>query len=465
MNNTISLSFRKATTGILCGMCLMSVNTTVAQSHNSRTTATKPVPTVSHESNRHHGNREMDREVVFINLRHSGDLDRKLTPSDRRFVRELIIEGVLNEADYKVLKDLSKRKTMINSSEKEVTAKIDIDLKNTRYFDGERVVDILPRDAFYYCDYLHSIVLPSRLQEVGKGAFKYCKNLESVTLPDGLLYIGDDAFRETSLTEITIPASVTTIGSYAFEGTKIEKAVIGANIKECSPYAFDNNSLKSFSVAKGNTLYSSRDGVLYSADGLQVLNYPKGRGGSYVIPDGVTGFTRGAFSYHKNLISVTLPESITTLPNGAFEECNSLSTVNIPSKITMIPEEAFRGCKALVDFVIPENILYIGEDAFRACKGMRSIVLPSNLKSIDEQAFYYCEKLITVTIPATVKTIGSKAFYHCDTMTELIFTSPTPPAMEKINDKPKKLTIVVPQGSKSAYSSLEALKKHKVRQL
>lgn len=405
---------------------------------------------------------DRNRETIHVRLHHYGDLGKRLSPEDRRRVREITIEGTLNDDDYRVLNELGKRRKMIDYNNKEVDAFISIDLRNTNYFNGKKIMDVLPDRVFSGCDRLYTVILPAKATVIGDDAFRNCSELEVVEFPEGLTTIGRSAFYGSGLTSVMLPSSVTSICNGAFENTKIETAVIGKNVKECPIAAFDSKYLKNIDVEKGNTIYSSRSGVLYSADGLTLLNYPIGRNDGYVVPDGVTSISRSAFRLHRNLPLVTLPESITELPEGAFEECNALAIVNIPSKVTVIPKDAFRGCKAITHLDLHDNITAIDDDAFRACKGMLSIKLPNNLQTIGEQAFYYCEKLTSVEIPSTVTAIGSKAFYHCDDMREMTFLSTVPPSMVKPNDNPKKLTIIVPQGSESAYSSLEAFKKFKV---
>lgn len=405
---------------------------------------------------------DKDSETVQISVRHPGDLNQKLTLNDRRYVTKLIVDGVLNDADFAVLSALAKRSKMVNSNNKEVIAYIDIDLSGAQYQNGDRVTSNLPKNAFSNSGNLRSIVLPRQINEIAEGAFQSCSALQSVTMPEGVKSIGAYAFNGTALRSVSLPASVELIGNSAFGYTKIEDAYIGANVRSCPINAFNNNNLMNINVEKGNKIYSSRDGVLCSLDGTKILNYPRGRQGSYEIPEGVTTFDANVFSANTRLTAIKLPESLTELPQGAFQECNALAQVNIPSRIQLIPKNAFRGCKALLDFTIPDNVLYIGADAFRACKGMRSVTLPRNLKTIEEYAFEYCERLINVEIPASVVSIGTKAFYHCDAMVQLTFTAPVPPAMEKINDNPKKLVIKVPQGSQAAYSAIAGFKKHKV---
>ncbi|MBQ6264717.1 MAG: leucine-rich repeat domain-containing protein [Clostridia bacterium] len=72
--------------------------------------------------------------------------------------------------------------------------------------------------AFYKCDRLVSITLPSTVKSIGDMAFFKCGSTSLVNLPDGLETIGNDAFSycENMKYAMFIPASVTHIGHHCF---------------------------------------------------------------------------------------------------------------------------------------------------------------------------------------------------------------------------------------------------------
>ncbi|MBO7739687.1 MAG: leucine-rich repeat protein, partial [Oscillospiraceae bacterium] len=71
--------------------------------------------------------------------------------------------------------------------------------------------------AFFDCDNLVKVTLPSTLDTIGDGAFQDCDALETLELPQSLTVIGNRAFRDCSaLVLITIPASVLSLGEEAF---------------------------------------------------------------------------------------------------------------------------------------------------------------------------------------------------------------------------------------------------------
>lgn len=72
--------------------------------------------------------------------------------------------------------------------------------------------------AFYYCDRLTSIIIPSSVTSIGDYAFSYCYSLTNATIPNSVTRINTYAFYSCrSLTSITIPDGVTLIGWYTFQ--------------------------------------------------------------------------------------------------------------------------------------------------------------------------------------------------------------------------------------------------------
>jgi hypothetical protein len=137
----------------------------------------------------------------------------------------------------------------------------------------------------------------------------YRAKFDKVTIGEGVTTIGDCAFYIcTSFTSITIPSSVTTIGSRAFE--------------ECC-------SLTCIEVDASNPNYTSEGGVLFNKNKTELIQYPGGKSGAYVIPNSVTTIGYYAFSYCAGLTSVTIPDGVTKIAMCAFTGCTGLKDVII----------------------------------------------------------------------------------------------------------------------------------------
>ena len=134
---------------------------------------------------------------------------------------------------------------------------------------GEKVTSI-DTYAFYYCESLTSITIPSGITSIGSYSFYNCYSLTSITIPSGITSIGSYSFYNCySLTSITIPSSITSIGNSAF----------------------------------------------YYCHSLQ----------SVTIPNSVTIIVSGAFFSCYSLTSLTIPNSVTSIGSDTFSSCCSLT--------------------------------------------------------------------------------------------------------------------------------------------
>ena len=71
--------------------------------------------------------------------------------------------------------------------------------------------------AFFACDNLVSVTIPSGVTSIGNDAFYGCRNLTEIDIPEGVTSIGDYAFFSCeNMKSVSIPNSVTSIGNLAF---------------------------------------------------------------------------------------------------------------------------------------------------------------------------------------------------------------------------------------------------------
>ena len=265
----------------------------------------------------------------------------------------------------------------------------------------------------YYCS---SLVIPDevtymnrtrKVTSIGEYAFWDCKSLTSVTIPNSATSIGEAAFANCSgLTSITIPSSVTNIGISTFGGCK---------------------GLTSIKVDNSNAVYSSENGVLFNKAKNTLIQYPKGKSGSYTIPNNVNSIGNSAFNSCR-LTSITIPNSVTSIGEGAFYNC-ILTSVNISDiaawcKITFADNSSsnplhsahhlFLNGVEIKNLVIPNNVTIIRGGAFYGCSGLTSVTIGNSVTSIGNYAFSGCSGLTSITIPNSVTSIGEGAFAGCD---------------------------------------------------
>ncbi|MBQ7596452.1 MAG: leucine-rich repeat domain-containing protein, partial [Clostridia bacterium] len=122
--------------------------------------------------------------------------------------------------------------------------------------------------AFYECTQFVLKKLPSSLEIIGEHAFDYCHSIQELNIPDTVHEIGDGAFFKCeSLQKIFLPASLSKYGYKVFAGCEL---------------------LTDFEISPKCTGFTVTDGILFSADGTTLVEYPYGKTvKDVVIPDGV----------------------------------------------------------------------------------------------------------------------------------------------------------------------------------
>ena len=298
---------------------------------------------------------------------------------------ELIISGVLDEEDWKTLRNyMTENKIkVLNLQDAEINYIINLSRN----------------------DYLTKIILPNSVTSIGDCAFYGCSKLTSIVIPNSVTSIGSGAFQDCSnLTSIVIPNSVTSIGQDAFRGCSVTIPIYNST---CFAYM------------------------------------PESYKGAYRIPNGITNICDGAFCGCSGLLSVTIPNSVTSIGYAAFQNCSNLTSIDIPNSVTSIGSDAFAGTPWYMNK--PDGLIYCGKVAykykgymppnykiiiengtvsianrgFENCSNLTSIIIPNSVTSIGDNAFEGCSKLTSIVIPNSVASIGYAAFRNCSNLTSI----------------------------------------------
>ena len=279
-----------------------------------------------------------------------------------------------------------------------ITTSFDVEL-------GENVISI-PMYIFYGCTGLKSITIAESAQiaSIGTSAFYNCEALTALTIPSMVTTIGDGAFSGCKvLASITIPSSVTSIGNSVFNGctgltslTLIDGTVI-LNLG-CNTYSkSDGKGL--FADCPLTSLYVGRK-ISYTTYGSTSSGYS-----SYSDKPAYYGYS--AFANITTILDAEIGANVTSIPVYMFYGCTGLKSViiNSSASISFIGSNSFNGCSSFTTLKIssdittdskvkiPTSVTSIGTNAFQNCTSMQSIIIPGNVTSIGNSAFNGCSGL------------------------------------------------------------------------
>lgn len=266
----------------------------------------------------------------------------------------------------------------------------------------------------------------------------------NIVIPDMVTYngrnykvttIGYEAFRECDITTIKLPSTLLKINGMAFYGCKqLESLTIPASVKyianDCCFCYLDK--VDAIVVEKGNTSFTTVDGILYTYDVSELVYYPEGK-------------TDRKFTMPETVVK-TWNWSCTGLPIESIEFSKNLRTIG---------RGTFSSCWKLKSITLPEGITDLAGSSFRYCYNLKEVNLPSTLQSIGGEALWGA-RIEEITIPAKVSTIGVYAFYRCGNLKKLKMLTVVPPTINNStfeSDDYDRVKVVVPEDGYADYKS------------
>lgn len=280
-------------------------------------------------------------------------------------------------------------------------------------------------------------------------------NGEELVIPEGVTEIGRDALQSCSARRIVLPETLKKIDDYGLLGCwQIEEITLPASLEEIGMQILGYcESLKAIHVAEGNTHFTSVDGVLFTADGKQLLAYPAGREEeAYELPASTETVDPNAFSEAKfrkivipagmmnispwALSSIPLQEVEVAEDNPALKSVNGMLCSKDGADFLFWPSG--RSQAEVTPEDLPEGITSVGYSAFFDAH-IRRIVLPDTVTVIKGSAFNYMEDLEEVVAPGAAE-ISPNAFYGCKKLQRIRLGNGD--AQLAVNDKSGSLSVM-----------------------
>ena len=286
--------------------------------------------------------------------------------------------------------------------------------------DGlEYSVTAIGNNAFYNCEYLTKITLPTTLTSIERYAFFNCNRLTEMIIPEGVTKLENYALRACSkLTTLTLANSITSIGSGAFNGCSslstltLPESLISIR-RETSAYAFEGcSSLTAFEIPETNNYFRTVNGVLFNKNKENLVAYPANGEKVYTVPEGVKIIEKYAF-WGCGVTEVILSSSVTTIGEEAFRSCSELTKITLPAVISKIDPNNFSSCNKLTEIICYNPIPMVGlhSSVFTTNKSNIKLYVPADAVSTYQQTPMWKEFDIQA-IPTPPSTIGSTFEYN-----------------------------------------------------
>ena len=405
--------------------------------------------------------------------------------------------------------------------------------------DGNGTTFTVTRVTFvngYRCDKITSVKLPDTVTDLDVGVFAGA-SLESIYISKSVKNIEENAntqlkkvpkykvaddnpnfksdnngvlYSKDGKTLRFVPSSIPLVnGAYTVDPnvekiTKscftlisgLKKIILPPNLKEVSvgyPSIAPIDELEEFEIASGgNTLYTTKEGVLCKGDVL--IFYPRAKNVvDYKVPDGITTLATFSIAYPRDMKTIDLNQ-VTSMEKSSLLAAYKLTTITLPKDLKKYDPDTKKGmtpgcigsCSILTEYKVPDentdfeavdsvvyskpnkDILYLypagkpGEVydmlpstkviealAFWSVQKLTGITFPAGLESINDEAFRQLPKLENVTFvePSNVKHLGTAVFRACPKLKEVTLPSKVTSLDKPFDGCAALETINVPDGS------------------
>ncbi len=316
--------------------------------------------------------------------------------------------------------------------------------------------------AFYICDSLASVTIPSGVKSIGREAFNGCNNLKEVHIDNIAAWCGISFYNDNSnpayyakglhlngelVRDLTIPGNVSRIGSYAFyRNTKVKTVTIEDGVTDIGNSAF-GYCPNIFTISLPNSVENIGDDAFYGCRNLMSAYIPNAdcksdRYGSpfngnttVFVPKNSTfwsgwwGLTTVEIDYDFVVdgfyYKVDIPSLTASLVRG-WDKYNGDVAVpetfkygNRVFTVTAVNDYALAFEEGVTSIELPASVRTLGANAMRYNRNMTNLTLPNEVKEIPAYAFYQCSGLESVALPDSLTSIGESAFAGCRNLTEL----------------------------------------------
>ncbi len=203
------------------------------------------------------------------------------------------------------------------------------------------------------------------------------------------------------------------------EAARITRLTIPKTVTSLDELDFSLRELEYIEVEPGNSVFSAKDGVLYSFDGKTLIFCPIGMESVTVAPE-TNGLADEAFMYWEGK-SITLPVGLDGIGRDCFAFCPNVEKIILPDTVRSVGNRAFWHCDSLKEVHLSDSMMDVPAELFRACRNLERVNIPKNAEDMGYHAFSLCEKLTHVTFPKSFWAVGEHAYWRCASLKSVHF--------------------------------------------
>ena len=278
---------------------------------------------------------------------------------------------------------------------------------------GVHIIDIY---AFAGCASLRDVRLPDNtMVTITYGAFKGCSSLKDFRVPEGVRKISPGAFCKcSSLEQVSLPASLERIREYAFSKcARLKKVRLVSAHTSISSAAFHkcNPGLSFDWETKEANPDAAREGFDIDSSGTLISYF--GRKAEVLIPEGVFALEWHCLCSNTSVKTLITPASLKTL--GRHSLAGSLVEHVCLTSVDVIEDDAFWASN-VISIDLPKSLISVGNDAFGQCHYLKKLEFKNSETVFKGRIAPMAYALETVVLPDGVKEIPGGAFYYCESL-------------------------------------------------
>ena len=250
---------------------------------------------------------------------------------------------------------------------------------------------------FRNCTALESVTLNNNLKALGSYMFANCTALKNITLPEELTYMNTYTFQNSGLTSIVIPSKVEHMGKTADTAATTSEVV---NL-------FDGcESLTSVTLPAG--LLTMGSYTFRNCTSLASVTYAGYEGEYNALPVNLS--VLGSNSFESCAIeNIIIPEALEKSSSSVFKGC-SLTTV-VFNAINMTTTSVFKDMESLTTVIFGDKVAYLAGQTFYGCTNLQNVTLPDSIETIKYDAFRDCNAMTEIVLGKNVILDGGRVFW------------------------------------------------------